>query len=179
MRLALTVALATTLLTTAAFARKPEDVFAGRILLSDKAYPSQARSQSAYISALKKQSKDRFWEDKGKTGWKIHYAAFFQKPLNDLEVTVKFFDVTQGQHRLVEAYEQYLDSRGQRAIIGKVKLRKGEGGYEPNARILMVMENRGRILAKTYFYIQGEGRKFSGKVEFTEEETREAEPREE
>ena len=153
-----------------AHARKPEDVFGGKIMLSDKQFSTQAKSASAFIANVKKQSKDRFWEDQEKTGWKIHYAAFFQKPLNDLEYTVSFFDTTSGEQRLVESYEQYTGERGQRSILGSVKLKKGEGGYSPNARILMVMANRGRTLAKASFYIQGESKKYTGKVTFTEEE---------
>ena len=32
-------------------AKKPEDVFAGRILISDKRFPTQSKSVGAYISA--------------------------------------------------------------------------------------------------------------------------------
>src|SRR5512146_1223848 len=96
----------------AADARKPEDVFGGKILLSDKAFPTEARSANAYVTSLKRQSKDSFWEDKEKKQWKIHYAAFFRKPLKDLEVTVKFFDVSDGSRRMVESHEQYVEERG-------------------------------------------------------------------
>ena len=78
-----------------AHAKKPEDVFAGRILISDKQFPSSSKSVGAYIGTLKKQSKDKLWENKEKSSWKVFYVAFFRKPLNDLEVTVKLFDVSQ------------------------------------------------------------------------------------
>jgi len=159
-----------TLVASPAGARKPEDVFAGKILMSDKAFPTQAKSVNAYIGALKKQAKDRFWEDKEKKQWLLYYSAFFKKPLNDLEVTLKTYDISSGEKRMVESYELYLDSRGQRAFSGRLKMPKGEGGYDPNAKILIVMENRGVTLAQTVFYIQGEGKRYSGKVEFSEEE---------
>lgn len=153
-----------------AVARRPEDVFAGKILLSDKAFLRAAKSTAAYISGLRKQSRDRFMEDKEKREWKIHYAAFFAKPVSELEVVAKFFDVSSGSRRLVESYEQYLDTRGQRAIVGNVTLRKGVGAYDANTKILMVMESNGRVLAQTSFFIGGEKKKYSGKAQFSEEE---------
>ncbi len=153
-------------------ARKPEDVFAGKILLSKKRFPTYAKSVRAYIQQLRKQSSDRFWEDEENKQWKIYFAAFWKKPLNDLEVTVKLFDVTSGR-RLVEAYEQLLSQRGERAYLGTLELPRETGKYEANTRILMVVENRGRVLAQKTFFLQGKRKTYSGKVVFSEEETRE------
>jgi hypothetical protein len=152
---------------------KPEDVFGGSIKLSDKSFPTEAKSSSAYISAVKKQVKDRFQEDTEKKRWMIFYAAFFKKPVNNLEITVKFYDVTDGGNRLVESYEQYLTERNQRVVIGVLKLKKWEGSYDPNSKILMTMESNGKTIAQASFYLIGEGKKYKGKVEFTDEETKE------
>ena len=57
----------------------PDKVFAGKILTSDKKFPTSAKSAGAYTAALRKQSKNQFWEDKTKQTWKIHFAAFFKK----------------------------------------------------------------------------------------------------
>ena len=153
-----------------ASAKKPEDVFGGKIILSDKPFPTESKSANAYIGAVKKASKDRFVETSDKKGWKIYYAAFFKKPINDLELTLKFYDVTDGGNRVVESYEQFLSQRGQRVIISNVKLTKWEGKYDPNSKILMVIESKGKVVAQGTFMILGEGKKFKGKVEFTEEE---------
>jgi len=159
--------------TAPAHAAKPEVTFGGRILISDKSFPTSSKSVGAYIGALRKQSKDKLWEDKEKTHWKVHYVAFFRKPLNDLEVTVKLYDVSQpSAQRMIESYELYLDGRGQRSFSGNLKLRKADDAYHPNSRILMVLENRGAILAKANFTVHGEGKKFTGKVEFSEEDTK-------
>ena len=80
--------------------------FLGKIVLSDKRIPTSAKSKSAYYKQLRKQSRDKFWENKETKQWKIHYAAFFKSPLNDLEVTVKIWDVTDKQRRMVAAYER-------------------------------------------------------------------------
>jgi hypothetical protein len=162
---------ALSLVSAPAEARKPEDVFGGKIILSARPFPQQARSASAYIGAVKKQSLTRFVEDKENKEWRIFYAAFFKQPVGDLDVNLKIYDVTSGE-RLVEAYEQYLSNTSSRALTGKVLLKRGDGtaGYDPNTRIKMVMMSKGKVIAQATFVIQGEGKKYSGKVEFTAEE---------
>ena len=171
LRLLLT-SLSLTLVCSTASAKKPEDVFGGRIMTSTSAYPLNSKSQGAYISQVKKQSKDRFWENKEKKEWVIYYAAFFKKPVNDLEVTLKTYDISTGAARMIESYEIYVESREQRVVTGRVNLKRGDDGsnYSPNSKIRMVLENRGRVLAQSTFYVQGEGKRFTGKVEFTEDE---------
>lgn len=149
-------------------ARKPEDVFGGSILTSDKRFPTSAKSANQYIGKIKKQRKNKFWEDKENKRWTVHFAAFFKRPLNDLEVTIKIYDITDGSKRMVASFEQYLDQRGQRSIISSIKLKRSEFGV--NRHLMMVVENRGRRLALGKFKILGEAERYSGKVEFTEEE---------
>lgn len=154
-------------------ARKPEDVFGGKILISDQPFPQQARSADAYIGALKKNSRDRIAENKEDKEWRVFFVAFFKQPVNDLEVSVRVYDVTNGR-RLVDSFEQYLANASQRAYASNVRLKRGDGasGYDPNSKILMVMENKGRVLAQATFFITGEGRKYNGTVDFSEEETK-------
>jgi hypothetical protein len=174
MRLSVFLCVSLSLVALRAEAKKPEDTFGGSIKMSDKPFPLSAKSVGAYVTTVKKQAKDRFWENKEKKEWIIYYTAYFKKPVNDLEVTLKTFDISTGVGRLVESYEIYLDSRDQRVVNGRVNMKRGDDGsnYTPNSRIRMVLENRGRVLAQSTFYLQGEGKKFSGKVEFTEEEAK-------
>jgi hypothetical protein len=161
------------LLVATAYARKPEDAFAGQILISSAPYPTEAKSENAFTDAIKKQSTDRLQEDKENQKWTVFYAAFFSKPLNDLELTIKVFDISQpGAQRLVDTFEQYLSASGQRAYISKMTLKRGDGtsGYDPNSKILMVMESRGKKLAQTTFYLVGEARHYSGKVDMSEDD---------
>jgi hypothetical protein len=154
-------------------ARKPEDVFGGKILVSDQPFPQSARSADAYIGALKKNSRDRILENREEQAWRVFFVAFFKQPVNDLEVSVKVYDVTNGR-RLVDNFEQYLANAAQRAYVSNIKLKRGDGasGYDPNSRILMVMESKGRVLAQATFFIQGEARKYNGTVDFSEDETK-------
>lgn len=145
----------------------PEKVFRGQILTSNKRFPTSAKSVGAYISALKKNKKTKFEEDKKTKSWKIYIAAFFRKPLNDLEVTVKLFDITTGKRHLVNSFEQYTEGRGQTSLISHIKLEREFFGV--NKKILIQMETRKAILAQGTFHILGEEEKFSGKVDFTDE----------
>ena len=151
--------------------RGPEKVFSGKILFSKKRFPTSAKSPGAYTAKLKKQRTDKFWENKKKKEWKVYYAAFFKKKYNDLEVTIKLWDVTSGKKRLGGSFEQYLDKRGERVIISYVTLERQYFGV--NKRILMTVEDhRGTVYAKGYLKILGEAEKYTGQVSFTEEETK-------
>ena len=157
-----------------ALARKPEDVFGGKILVSDRAFPMAAKSPDAYIDALKKQTREAIQEDKESKQWRVYYAAFFKQPVNDLEISIRVYDVTGGAKRLVDTFEQYISNTEARAYVSQVSLKRGDGssGYDPNTKILMVMETKGRMLAQATFVIQGEARKYKGTVDFSEEDTK-------
>ncbi len=152
-----------------AFAKRtPEKVFRGQILTSDKRFPTSAKSVSAYIQKLKKNKKTKFQENKKNKSWKVYVAAFFRKPLNDLEVTVKLYDITTGRRHLVTSFEQYTEGRGQTSLISHIKLEREYFGV--NKKIMITMETRKTILAQGTFHILGEEKKHSGKVDFTEDE---------
>jgi hypothetical protein len=151
------------------WARNPEDVFAQKIITSAKRLPTSASSKGEYIAKLRKMSTQNFQEDRERKRWKVFYAAFFQRPLDDLEVTVKLYDVTGGQPpKLVTSFEQYLERRGQRTFNADVVLERQFFGV--NRQILMSIENRGRRLASTKFKILGQAERFTGKVDFSDEE---------
>ncbi len=158
-------------LSTSAARANPEKVFAGQIMTSEKPYPSSAKSASAYVAAIRKQSKKAFVEDKEKQQWRIHFAAFLKAPLPDLEIGVKLFEVAGKSQTLLTSFEQFTDERGQRTIISKIVLDKKQVGV--NKELLMVMDYKGKVLATGRFKIVGEGDKASGKVDFNEEDASE------
>ena len=153
----------------AAAERTPDKVFAGKILTSDKKFPTYAKSGNAYIAALKKQSKGAFWEDKQKKTWKIYFAAFFKKGLTDIEVVVKLYDVSTRTKSLLASFEQYTEQRGQTALLSNFTLNRDQVGV--NKSVLMQLEVSGRVVASGYFKILGEAEVYSGKVDFSEEDT--------
>lgn len=146
----------------------PNKVFAGRIMMSEKKFPLQAKSAAAYTAQIKKQSKTNFWENKENHTWKIHFIGFLKTPLNDVEYLVKIYQLGGRQQQLLSTFEQFTDERGQKTLVSSVILDKKQFGV--NKELLITMENRGKVLASGRFKILGEGEKFTGKVNFSEEE---------
>ncbi|MBA3502698.1 MAG: hypothetical protein M4D80_05200 [Myxococcota bacterium] len=163
------VAIAVLLSTAApANAEKPNAAFAGKIMLSDKRFPSQAKSLSAFNAKIRSQSKTNFQEDKDKKQWKVHFAGFLRQPLNDLEYIVKVYEMSGGRQQLLLTFEQFTHERGQTALLSNMTLERKHVGV--NKELMITMESKGRVLASNRFRILGQGEKYTGKVDFSEEE---------
>lgn len=161
------------LITALMFGARPADanpnkVFAGRIMMSEKRYPTQAKSAAAYTAQIKKQSKTAFQEDKEKKGWTVHFIGFLKTPLNDVEYMVKIYELGGRGQALLSSFEQFTDERGQKTLTSKVLLERKSFGV--NKELLITMENKGKVLASGRLKILGVGDKFTGKVNFSDEE---------
>jgi hypothetical protein len=146
----------------------PNKVFASRIMMSDKRFPLSAKSPAAYTAKIRSMSKSNFYENKETKSWKIHFIGFLKSPLNDLEYLIKIYDVSGRQQMLLSTFEQFTDSRGQRTLTSSVVLERKSFGV--NKQLMITMEWKGRVLASGRLKILGEGDKFSGKVDFSEDE---------
>ena len=146
----------------------PNRVFNGKIMTSAKRFPTTSKSQSAYVAAIKKQSTSNFMEDKSDHTWMVYFAAFLKRPLNDVEYTIKFYELGSGGQRLLGTSDQFNDERGQKTIVSKIKLEKKSFGV--NKELLMTIENKGTIYASARFKILDKGDKFSDKMNFSEDE---------
>ncbi len=151
-----------------ALAGDPNVVFKGKIMMSTKRFPLSAKSKSAYVTQIKKQSAVNFQENKADGTWKIHFAAFLSRPLNDVEYIIKFYDITSGTQALLGTSEAFNDERGQKTIVSNIKLEKKAFGV--NKHLLMTIENKGTVYASGKFKILGQGERFTGKVNFSDEE---------
>jgi hypothetical protein len=172
------VALALFITSGTAAADKVNAAFAGKIMLSDKRFPSSAKSLSAFNAKIRSLSKTNFMEDKEKKGtWKIQFAGFLKAPLNDLEYLIKIYDLSGGSQQLLVSFEQFTSERGQTALISNMTLDKKTVGV--NKQLLVTMESKGKVLASNRFKILGEGERYSGKVDFSEEEANGGEKKEE
>jgi len=156
------------MLAAPAIAGDPNQVFRGKIMLSSKRFPLSAKSKNAYIAAVRKQSSTNFRENKENGTWKIYFAAFLSKPLNDVEYVIKFYELGRGTQQLLGASEAFNDERGQKTIVSNITLEKKSFGV--NKQLLMTIENKGVVYASARFKILGEGERFTGKVDFSEEE---------
>jgi len=168
------LALGSILLSPVAQAAKPEDVFKGRIIVTDSRLPTRFASEGAFIQAVRRASIEKVWplEEKGNDHavWKLEYIAFFARPLNDNEITVKFWELGMGSPRFVAGDEQYTREKGSRIFSASITLAKPE--FDTNKQYRMTIESGSRVLAETRFWLRGKGPKYSGKVEFSDEEAK-------
>jgi hypothetical protein len=151
-----------------AAAENPNQAFAGRIMMSSKRFPQSASSASAYTAAIRKQAQSSFVEAKDTHSWKIYFAGFLKVPLNDVEYVIKLYELSGKSQRLVVSFDQFADERGQKTILSNMTLDKKQVGV--NKELLMTMESKGKVLASSRFKLLGEGEKFTGKVDFSEDE---------
>ncbi|HEY1555219.1 MAG TPA: hypothetical protein VGF94_10345 [Kofleriaceae bacterium] len=154
-----------------AAAQDPNRVFAGQIITMVKRPPASAKSPDAYISAMRKLKVSNFYEDKTDHTWTVWMAAFLKSPLNDLEYSVKYYDVSNGRgQQLIATDDQFTDTRGQKTLITKAHLDKQMFGV--NKELLVTLESKGKVLASARIKILGEGEKMTGKVNFSDDDAK-------
>jgi hypothetical protein len=154
-------------------AAKPEDVFKGKIIITKNRLPMHFSSQGGFISALQHGKIDKIWpvEEKGddKGTWHLEYLAFFARPLDDSEIEVKFYDITQGK-KFVAGDPQYTREKGSRIFGSSIDLSKPD--FDVRKHYQMTIESRGQTIATTQFWLLGKGANYSGKVEFSDADTK-------
>jgi hypothetical protein len=168
------LALSILMLARPSVAGKPEDVFKGKIIITKNRLPMRFASPGAFVGALQKNKIDKIWptEESGAEHgvWNLEYLAFFAQPLDDSEIQVKFFDITSGDKRYVAGDPQYTRERGSRIFGSSIQLAKPE--FDVRKHYMMTIESKGRTIAMTNFWLLGKGANYSGKVEFSDADTR-------
>ena len=149
----------------------PEDSLKGRIIITDKHIPTSWNSVSSYVSQLKGMSKGSMWYDKKSGKLTVQYAAFFAQPVNDVQVMLVLYDITAGAHQQKVSTEQFM-TRGDRVLFNSVVFDKED--IEGNKKYLMTIEDRRRVIASGTFILREEGPKYSGKVNFSDDDTKAA-----
>ncbi len=74
--------------------KKPEDVYKGQIILSDRPFPTRFKSNDHFVQHMKSVRQGEFWPSTQDGPWQIEYMAFFAKPLPSHTYSVVYFDVT-------------------------------------------------------------------------------------
>jgi hypothetical protein len=160
------------LLSSSAYGRKVEDVFRGKVVITSKRAPARFSNAGAFVRFLQSNRKEHIWPDKkNKKEWRYEFMAFFARPLNDIEVTVKFYDVTDIK-KFIAADSFYLSGRGQRILASNMVLNQPR--FNVNRKYNMVVTNPkgGTALATATFWLRGEKERFSGKVTFSDADTK-------
>jgi hypothetical protein len=150
------------------------DLLKGKVIVMAKRPPDKINSPQGFVRALRVNQKLHIWPDKDhKKEWRYEFMAFFAKPLNDNEVTIKFYDVTEGK-RFVMADTFYLN-KGDRLFASNMVLKKNP--FEVDRKYEMsILTARGALLAATNLWLRGEREHYSGKVTFTDDEARSKDP---
>ena len=112
------------------------------------------------------------YEEKKTGKIQIYYAAFFADPVNDLEVNFVVYDITNGvaNQNKKGSWEAFLGRKGERVLFNSIELDKED--FEMNKKYRFVIEFKRKPLAYADVMLIGEGPKYSGKVEFTEDEAK-------
>src|SRR5437867_881313 len=97
----------------------PEDLLAGKIIISDQKFPMHWSSVGSYVSQLKHMNKGTLWYDKKTGKVKIEYAAFFSKPLDDVQCDLVIYDITNGSRDRRTSTENFM-RRGDRVLFNSV-----------------------------------------------------------
>lgn len=167
----LLVAVATLVATWPAHAKgpMPEDLLKGKVIISDQRIPLKWSSAGAYAAQLKGLNKGALWYDKKSGKVKIEYAAFFARPINDVQVNLVIYDVTGGERDRRGSWEQFMN-KGDRALFNSITLDKED--FPINKKYRLVIEDRGSAIASGEVIVRGEGPHYSGRVEFSEDEAK-------
>jgi hypothetical protein len=147
----------------------PEDFLKGRIIISDKPLPMKWNSVSSYVGQLKSLNKGTLWYDKKSGKLTVQYAAFFARPVEDVQVNLVLYDVTGGAHQQKVSTENFMQ-RGDRFLFNSVVFDKED--IEGNRKYMMTIEDRRRVIASGTFILRTEGPHYSGKVTFSEDEAK-------
>lgn len=151
----------------------PEDILKGGLFISDSSFPTKWTSPQAFAAQVKKQHKNSLTYDKKTGKVQVYYAAFFAQPVNDIQVNFVIYDVTANPRVKKGSWEAFLGRKGERALFNSVELDKED--IEMNKKYMFAVEYKGKILASGQIIILGEKPKFSGKVDFNEEDTKKKE----
>lgn len=147
----------------------PEDFLKGKIIISDRSFPMSWSSVSSYVSTLKGMNKGTLWYDKKTGKLTVQYAAFFAQPVNDVQVMLNLIDITGGAHVNKVQTEQFMQ-QGKRVLFNSVVFDKED--IEGNKKYLLTLEDCRRIIASGTFILREEGPHYSGKVTFTDDDTK-------
>lgn len=131
-------------------ARKPADVFKGRVIVSTKPFPVNFKSDRAFTRYLKKAHRKRVnYGDKESLD--LEFMAFFKRSYGSTEFTGMIFDVT-GPRKLVETFSIYPQQRTTRVLASHIKLSKDT--FPEEHRYYLVVTLGQTILAETYFTVK-------------------------
>jgi hypothetical protein len=153
----------------------PEDVLKGQLFISDSSFPTKWNSVGEFVSRVKKNNKTSLTYDKKTKKLQVYYAAFFAQPVDDVQVNFAIYDITNGVQNKVPKgrWEAFMGHKGDRVLFNSIELDQED--LEMNKKYLFTVERGRTILARGEIILRGEAVRYSGKVDFSEEDTKKKE----
>lgn len=153
-----------------AMAVKPEQKFKGEIIISKERFPSRFKSDSHFISTMKKVETHEITAE-GDEDWEFEYMAFLPGSLNSLSASVTYYDITNpGEKKYVNSFKFRPRDKSQQILNGHARLSPDK--FSANRKYLMVFAHGygQKPLAKTKFVLRRTGQETkkegSGTVDF-------------
>ena len=100
--------------------------------------------------------------------WKSDMVIAFNRPVDDMEFSVLFYDVQDGPRRFINDMAIMVNDRKQKTFVQKVTLPRPS--FKPNRQIELVATVRREEVGRLRFNIVGEEIKRSGEVSFSDSE---------
>jgi hypothetical protein len=104
-----------------------------------------------------------------KRKWKANLVVSFNKPVDDMEFQVLFYDVQDGPRRFVEDMSTMVNKRTEKTFVQPVSLDRPT--FKPNRQMELVVTVKRAEVGTLRFGVLGEEIKRSGQVSFSDEET--------
>lgn len=100
--------------------------------------------------------------------WKAEMIVSFNRPVDDMEFQVLFYDVHDGPRRFVNDMAIMVSDRKQKTFVQKVTLPRP--AFKPNRQMEMVVTVRREEVGRLKFGVVGEEIRRSGEVSFSDKE---------
>lgn len=100
------------------------------------------------------------------SGWHFHICIHLKKPLNDLELTISFYDIEVFPKHHVNSFAMMLYKKGDKILTQNVKLHRPE--FKANHKYLLQVSSQKVTKAQQEFNLRGIPTVYSGVVDFTE-----------
>jgi hypothetical protein len=107
-------------------------------------------------------------DDIKKRKWKANLVVSFNRPVDDMEFQVLFYDIQDGR-RLVDDMSTMITKRNEKTFVQTVSLDRP--AFKPNRQMELVVTVKRAEVGTLRFGVLGEEIKRSGQVSFSDDET--------
>jgi len=138
----------------AAPGRKPEDALKGRIILSERPFPSSFPSDASFIAHMRKADTKGF-KYGGRDKIPVEFMAFFAQPINVTQLQGTLYDVTE-RLEMRENFPIYPGTKGGRVLASYFEMRKETIETEHRYKLVITSGFRGVVLAEADFAVKAD-----------------------